>query len=249
MIAHLASYSRAVLLLVWSIGFVVCLTPPAQASVLSVSSPNVSEGELSLETGVALEQDDGDFAEYAFEAAFSPTASWNTAVEFSAENARGEVSYAVTAWKNTFQFLRQGDGAPISAALRLQYEAAHIDGEGDELAARLLLRQDRGPLSYRLNIGIEREVGSGSDDELVGDLRAAVRYDLGNGLTSAIEYLGDTGSLHNLRRFETQDHRLGIALYADMTNHIRLGVGYLAPLTRAAPDRTFKITIERAFRF
>jgi len=48
MIAHLALRGRAVRLLLCSIGLVGCLTLPARASVLSVSSPNVSEGELSL---------------------------------------------------------------------------------------------------------------------------------------------------------------------------------------------------------
>lgn len=220
---------------------------PASASVLSVSSPSVREGEINLEAGAAVEHDAVEFAEYAFEVSYSPTAFWNTALEFSAEDRNGEVAYAVSAWKNTLQFMRQDDRTPVSAALRLQYELAHAAGEADEIAARLLLRHDSGPLSYRLNVGVEREIGGGANSALIGDLRAAVRYDLGNGLAPAIEYLGDTGSLHALQRFENQDHRLGPVLYADVTDTLRLGVGYYAPLSGGAPDHTFKITVEHAF--
>lgn len=227
-------------------GFSLAATP-ATAAVLSVSSPDVTAGELSFEAGVGFERSSSEYAEYAFEIAYSPTAFWNTALEFSAEDISGDVQYAVTAWKNTLQFLKQDDGAAFSAALRLQYEAAHVDGEADELVARLLLRRDDAALSYRLNFGVEREVGADADSELIGDLRAAVRYDLGNGFTPALEYLGDTGSLHTLQRFESQDHRLGPVLYTDISDRLRLGTGYYAPLSDGAPDHTFKLTLEASF--
>lgn len=115
---------------------------PAAASVLSVSSPDVDQGEWSIEAGMSWEMD-GDsekdnFREYALEIGYSPTDFWNTALEFSAEHeSGGGAEYAVTAWKNTFQFIKQDDQFPLSAGLRLQYEMANLDGEADEIAARL----------------------------------------------------------------------------------------------------------------
>ncbi|MBI1186653.1 MAG: hypothetical protein GC206_04875 [Alphaproteobacteria bacterium] len=227
----------------------VCASAHAQASVLSVSSPSVRAGELTAETGIAFEEDrasdlDG-FSELAIEFGYSPTAHWKVAIELAAEDAPGaDAGYAVSALKNTFALARQGDAAPFDVGLRLQYEFAHIDGEADEAAARLLLRRREGSLEYRFNVGVEREVGSGANAALIGDVRASLRYHITDALAPALDYLGDTGSLHRLQRFEDQDHRAGPVLYGRLTDHIQFAAGYLAGLSGDAPDHTLKLALE-----
>ncbi|MGQ0526592.1 MAG: M48 family metalloprotease, partial [Alphaproteobacteria bacterium] len=66
---------------------------PCFASVLSVSSPDVEQGEWSIESGMVWEMYDdsqgSDRREYALELGYSPTAYWNTAIELSAEQEDG----------------------------------------------------------------------------------------------------------------------------------------------------------------
>ncbi len=223
---------------------------PAAAAVLSVSSPDVDQGEWSIEAGMSWEMDGDsekdDFREYVLEVGYSPTDFWNTALEFSAEQQDGNAEYAVTAWKNTLQFINEDEQFPLSAGLRLQYEKAHLDGEADEVAARLLLRHQNEILDTRFNIGIEREIGSDAESDLAGDIRASVRYKWSEDFKPAIDYLGDTGSLHNLQGFENQDHRIGPVLYGSF-DAISYEAGYLAGLSTDSPDHTFKIAFGLAF--
>jgi|GEM_PF-3512186 len=223
---------------------------PAVAGVLSVSSPDVKQGEWSVETGMSWEMHDDsekdDFREYVFEIGYSPTYFWNTAFEFSAEQQEGNAEYGVMAWKNTLQFVKQNSEFPLSAGLRLQYEKAHLDGEADEIAARLLLRHQNKILDTRFNIGVEREIGSDAESDLAGDVRASVRYKWSDDFKPAIDYLGDTGSLHHLQDFENQDHRIGPVLYGSFDD-ISYEAGYLIGLSNKASDQTLKIAFGLSF--
>ena len=227
------------------------ISSPAAASVLSVSSPDVDKGEWSLEAGMSWEMNDDpekdDFREYAFEIGYSSTNFWNTAFEFSAQqDSGGDTEYGVTAWKNTLQFIKQDGQFPLSAGLRLQYEKAHLDGEADEIAARLLLRHQNENFDTRFNIGVEREIGSDAESDLVGDVRASLRYKWSNDFKPAIDYLGDTGSLHNLQGFENQDHRIGPVIYGSFDD-ISYEAGYLAGVSEEAPEHTLKLVAGYSF--
>lgn len=224
----------------------------ASAGVLSVNSPDIKKGEWSAEAGIAWERDDDKakdyFREHALELEYSPTDYWSTGLEFVAEREAGEgLRYAVTGWENTFQFLKQKDGAPLSLGLRFEYEKAHLNGEADEVSARLLLRHRTEQWETRLNIGGDKEIGADRESGIEGDLRASVRYHWNDYLTPAIDYLGDTGTLHRLQGFSKQDHRLGPVLYGDLTESIGFEAGYLAGISANAPDHTFKLSLEYVF--
>lgn len=231
--------------------FLISLPASASASVLSISSPDVKQGEWSVEAGMGWEMDDGpqndDAREYVLELGYSPTDYWNTAIELSAEQESGnDAEYAVTAWKNTLQFIKQTDVMPISAGLRLQYEKAHLDGEADEVAARILLRHQNDIIDARFNLGVEREVGSGADSDLEGDMRASLRYKWRDEFRPTIDYLGDMGSLNHMQDFDTQDHRAGPVFYGS-SGPLSYEAGYLAGLSDEAPDGTFKIVFGVSF--
>lgn len=226
------------------------ISRPAYASVLSVSSPNVDQGEWSIETGMSWEKDNDtendDSREYVFEFGYSPTNFWNTALEFSGDQQGEDTEYVSTAWKNTLQFISQDERFPLSAGLRLQYEKAHLDGDADEVAVRLLFRHQNKIFDSRLNIGVEKEVGSDAQNDIAGDIRTSVRYKWSENLKTSIDYLGDTGSLDNLQGFQDQDHRIGPVLYGSFDD-ISYEAGYLAGLSNASPDHTLKIAFGLVF--
>ncbi len=227
------------------------ISTPVFAAVLSVSSPDVKQGEKSVEAGLSWEMDDDaekdDAREYVLEFGYSPTTYWNTALEFATErDSSGKTDYAITAWKNTLQFIRQSETIPLSAGLRLQYEKAHIEGEADEVAARVLLRHQNDLIDARLNIGTEREIGSNADDAWEGDVRASLRYKWHDSFRPAFDYLGDTGSLDDLQEFDAQDHRAGPVIYGAFGN-VSYEAGYLHGLSEGAPNHTAKLVIGYSF--
>lgn len=222
-----------------------CVSSWAEAAVLSVSSPDVESGEKSIELGMSWESKDA--REYVMELGYSPTTFWNSAIALTLEqDASRRTKYAATSFKNTLQFLRQSDDMPLSAALRLQYEVAHLDGNADDIAMRLLLRHQNDVVDTRLNFGVEHEVGSQSNNVWEGDIRGSIRYKAPYGLRPALDYLGDTKSLHNIRDFDAQDHRIGPVLYYSY-GAMSYEIGYLRGISDRAPANTVKFAVGYSF--
>lgn len=220
---------------------------PAHAGLLDVSSPSVKEGAIGVEAWTSFERTP-DYMEHVFEASYGVTSFWKTALEFGIERPGGaEAEYAATTWKNTFKLLSQNENMPVAVGMRLDYARAHLAGDADKIDMRALFRHDSGPWQWRLNVGIDREVGDNASDGYGGDIRASGRYQVAEGYQVAIDYLGDTGKLHNMPSFDGQDHRAGPVLIADITDTIALEAGYLAGLSQSAPDHSFKLGLEYNF--
>ena len=47
--------------------------------------------------------------------------------------------------------------------------------------------------------------------------------------------------------YNREDHRVGAALDAELSDTMRFGAGHYAPLSNSAPDHTFKVSFEYAF--
>ena len=137
----------------------------------------------------------------------------------------------------------QSAGFPVSLGVRLDYDFASRDGVPDAISARLLLQRQTGRFETRVNVGMEREVGSRASSDLGGDLRASVRLRR-QGLSPALDYLGRVVRLQSPAGFQQQDHRLGPVLYGRLGRSMRFELGYLTGLSAAAPDHTFKLGVE-----
>lgn len=224
----------------------------AAANVLTINSADVTKGKATLEAGLRWDIDDNKannhFREYALEAEYGITDHWGIGFEFVAERESGEgTRYAVTAMEHTFQLLKQGKDAPFSLGLRLEYEKAHISGEADEANARLLLRYRNDLFEGRFNIGGDREVGSNAARGFNGDVRMSLRYHVNEHFVPALDYLGSTGRVDDMPRFDDQTHRIGPVIYGHITDKIGYQVGYLAGLSEASADHTFKLAVEYKF--
>lgn len=224
----------------------------ASANVLTINSPDLKKGKTTLEAGLRWDLDDSKskdhFREYALEAEYGITDRWGIGFEFVAEREHGEgTRYAVTAMEHTFQFLKQGKDAPFSLGLRVEYEKAHL-GEGtDEAKARLLLRYLNDRFEGRFNIGGDREIGSDAHRGFNGDVRMSLRYRVEDYFIPALDYLGSTGRVDDMPRFDDQTHRLGPVIYGYITEKIGYQVGYLAGLSEATTDHTLKFAVEYKF--
>lgn len=224
----------------------------ASANVLTINSPDLTKGKATLEAGLRWDLDDSKykdhFREYALEAEYGITDRWGIGFEFVAERGHGEgTRYAVTAMEHTFQFLKQGKDAPFSLGIRMEYEKSHIDHASDKAKARLLFRYLNESFEGRFNIGGDREVGSDAKRGFNGDMRMSLRYHVNEHFAPALDYLGGTGRVDELPRFDDQTHRIGPVIYGHINEKIGYQVGYLAGLSEAAPDHTLKFAVEYKF--
>jgi hypothetical protein len=230
----------------------LALPLPAMAGILTVNSPEVEQGKSVIEAGAKWEVDHrksrDNVKEYALEYKYGLTDYWAPEIEFLAGRESGKGTfYKLTALENTFQFLKQSAGAPLSVGLRVNYEAAYQTGDADVLAARLLLRYTHENWELRANIGGSREVGKNASNGVGGDIRSSVRYHLSEHLTPAINYFGKTGRLDDMPGYSLQSHRIGPALYAKLCDEVNVKFAYLVGISSAAPDNTFKLGIEYSF--
>ncbi|MGE3770354.1 MAG: hypothetical protein AB7G06_05310 [Bdellovibrionales bacterium] len=229
--------------------FFIC-AGPTYAGVNTVSSPSITRGELTAEVGFGWENDDvsADFYEHRLEIGYAPVGYLKLEVEGTAQRVGAdELDYTSTTLKGTLMLLEQGELSPVAAALRVEYKHAHAGGGADAIDPRILLQRKEGRAALVLNLGISKSVGDNSTSGVSGDLRASARYQLADRVRGAIEYLGDTGTLHNMRGFAAQDHRLGPVAKIDLTEHAALEIGYLAGISADAPNHSVKMNMGFAF--
>jgi len=221
----------------------------AEAGVMTVSGPNVTQGELYVESGNGYQRDDGTNAyEHGIEVGYSLTNYWKTALEGMGERAGGDnLRYGTTTLKNTFQFLRQEGASPIAAAFRIDYTHAHLGGEADDVETRLLLQRSQGDWAAIVNIGFDKQVGKNSDDDVGANLRGKLRYKLNDWAMPALEYFGSFGAVDDMQGFEKQNHKIGPAVEFALTKNTSVEIGYAVGISENAPDHSFKLNIGYGF--
>lgn len=235
--------------------FALLLLPAvANAGVLDVSSPSVTKDEIGISQGIAFERDKNpgasNYWENSTELSYGVTSWWKATAQFVTERENGDaLRYAATGMKNTIRFTPQTETMPVALGLRLDYKYAHLGGEADKVSARLLAQHKTGPWDLRLNAGVGKETGDNADSDLTGDVRAHARYWVNNTYAVSFDYLGDTGSLHDMRRFDDQDHRVGPALQLKLADGVEAELGYLAGISNNAPDHALKLNIGYDFTF
>lgn len=221
----------------------------AQATILTTSSPDVEKGRATLRYGAGFEDRDstGDFWTQEVEAEYSPTDNWKTGFKFLENQKNGDWYYAATGWKNTLQFMKQKNGLPFSAAVRIEYEKAGQDEDADDVKLRLLTGRKDGAWTALVNAGISREVGANREQGISADVRGSVRYAVNSYLAPSLDYLGNIGQTNNFEGFDRQDHRLGAGLQGDFSSAIGYQIGYLAGISDSAPDSSFMMNLSYDF--
>ena len=228
------------------IATVLILSPPlladeASATVLTVSAPDVRKGEVRVASGAGLDDDEHTLVA---DVSVGVTDRWRTGLEFEAERSpNAPLLYEATTWENVIRIADQTANFPVSLGVRLDYDFAGRDGVSDAISARLLLQRQTERFETRVNLGVEREVGSRAGSDVGGDLRASVRL-RGHRLSPALDYLGRVERLQSPERFHQQDHRLGPVLYGRLGQNMRYEIGYLTGLSSTAPDQTLKLGVE-----
>ncbi len=225
---------------------------PVKASD-KVYSPIVEKGELELEFLFHRDSDNDDSKDgkqkHIYEVAYGVTDRWYTALWFEAEKEPGgNLKHEATAWENIIQLTEQGEHW-LDAGLYLEYEAAAASDDPDKLEFKLLLEKPIGQIVNTLNLILEQQIGSNSDEDLVFGYAWRTKWQIRQEFEPGFEIYGELGELRNTNSWDDQQHLFGPVVsgkYKFSNTQWKIGydIGYLFGLTRAAPDGRFKFGLE-----
>ncbi len=218
-----------------------------------VRSPYVTQGQWKIEHygTVSFENENvSDHYEYKSktEIGYGVTDWWKMGVEAELKNTAGEnTEYNATEFVNKFQFWDK-DTHSIDMGLYLAYETHRASSKADKIEAFLLMAKDFGSSAHRANIVLEQQIGSKRTKELELGVAWQSFWNTTDTLKTGFEYYGEFGEISSIPSYTQQEHLLGpvIKFYIPHTR-IETKLGYLAGISSAAKESTFKWEFEYAF--
>ena len=219
-----------------------------------VYSPHVEKGELAFENRgntVIDDDDDKDGSQrHVFELEYGVTDWWKTAfVSRLDKPGDGTLRYDSTAWENIFE-LTDEESSWLGSGLYLEYKLADEDDVADKLEAKLLLEKTWSGLVNTLNLVFEKEVGEHREESVEFEYAWRTKKEIGHEMALGIEAFGELGEIKNTHSLEDQEHIIGPVFYHEVELadfELEYNLGWLAGLTDASPDNTFRWQLEFEF--
>lgn len=227
--------------------FLIITAVPAYATK-TVTSPYVTKGKATVEWRGGYEEHHGDDDTWKTRNQFSYgfTEFWDLKVSADIRRDEGEdTEFTDVDFENKFQLLPKGQYF-IDLGLRLDYTRS-LNGGADGIGTKILLAKKTGELSHIVNLEAGREVGEDSADDWEYGLSYSGSYPLNENIALGGEWYSDFGGFDN--DYSEQDHRVGPVLYGTAFRAVKYQAGVLAGVSEAAPDVTFKTTINYSFEF
>jgi hypothetical protein len=157
-------------------------------------------------------------------------------------------------WENRF-LLVGGEGAPVDVGWVTELEAPLTGGAAWELRAGPLFQSIYGKLQLNGNVIFERAFGGTDEDSVAQTTNIGyqwqARYKAGEQFDFGVQGFGEMGKWDQWDKMAEQNHRMGPAVFGKLPlgedEAIKYNAAWLAGLTDAAPDTTFRIQIEYEF--
>ena len=147
-------------------------------------------------------------------------------------------------WENIILLTEQGKHW-VDVGLFAEYEHSFADGP-DEIKIGPMFQKEIGGTVANLNLLFEREVGRDAGDDTELDYSWQVKWTGNERLEFGVQGFGGLGALDHLG--EGDAHSIGPALFGVTRlaggNKIAYDAAVLAGLNGAAPDLTFRFTLE-----
>jgi len=230
---------------------------PVKASH-KVYSPIVEKGEFELEFRAHRDSDNDNSKDgkqkHIYEISYGVMDRWYTALLLVAKKELdGNLKHEVTGWENIIQLTEQGEYW-LDAGLYLEYKAAARSDDPDKFEFKFLLQKPTFKTLNTLNLIFEQEVGSNSDIDLKFEYAWGTKWKIRQEFEPGFEIYGELGELRDTNSWDDQEHQIGPVIsgkykFGNSLWKIGYDVGYLFGLTRATPDKTFKLGLELEFRF
>lgn len=232
----------------------ISLPAAAQAAAIKVYSPEVEKGELEVEYQ-GYRTFDGNSAldneqSHKIGLGYGLTDWWAVEVYGAWKRAPGgSTDFEATEFESRFEFLEEGEDAPLSLGLLVEYELAdHRGVDADELAFGPLVSKEIGNTTATANLIFERQVGPNRASGVGFTYRLQERWHFHPHFEPGIEAYGELGPVDNFNSPDRQEHMLGPVAHGQIGD-FSYDVGYLFGATDATADGTLKAVLEYEIEF
>jgi hypothetical protein len=170
--------------------------------------------------------------------------SFEFGVNFLGDDNNTDVEYGFTGANFTLQLSEEGNGSPVAAALRGEYDMAHNGQDADIASGMLIFSHEGENWEYNLNAGVFSEVGDNGNQDISGDFRASMNYVFSSMFKPGVEYYTQTAELDQVENYSDQQNRAGPVIFGNITEGLSYEAGYLFGMSDTAPDATYKLNLQ-----
>lgn len=228
----------------------LALSSAAQANSF-LKSPRVEKGEVEVELKGYTQFDDdaakdGKFVQ-KLDLSYGLTDRLKLELEAELEHEEGDKTrYAATELEAIYQLTDQ-DEFGVDMGVLAAYELA-ANGGTDAAEIKLLLAKRYQHWDHLANFIVEHEVGQGAEGGVEGGIAWQSLYNLNHNANIGFEYFADFGQLDDTGGYSQQKHKIGpVATYHVPDMPVKMEIGYLVGVSRAAADGELKWELEFEF--
>jgi len=218
-----------------------------QANTSSVFSPDVSEGDRSVEYRSSFEPgEDGGPDIFAhrlhYQQSLNEQTRWRLIGVMS--DSDQDLEYRYTRFELQHQ-LHEDELDGFDSALRFELQIA----EGDDTPSRARLawtgKVDATPRwQLRANLLTGKQFDSGAKSGLLLETRWQATYKLESGTRIGLEMFNDLNTTADFGSFDEQEHTIGPIVKFDIARGWKAEASYLAGLSDDASDNTFRLHLK-----
>lgn len=232
--------------------FASALLIPTQAyAVLTVSSPDVTEDLLQLESRFGYLNDETQRLDGALQQTYLADYGVNQShalrliSRFQKPDGRAN-DLSSLGIEHRFQFMQKETNG-WDAATRVHYKYNTVNGGADQIGADLLARFNAYDLIHTANINLDLDIGPHRESGVITALAWKSQKKLSEELTAGIEWYGDIGRLNQQSGINDQEHSIGPVLNYALTDIVDIETGYQLGLTDGATRGLFKLHFKASF--
>jgi hypothetical protein len=211
------------------------------------------EFETRLDRTNDQDREKNGAASVAFDIGYTPLSFWKIEIENQwARDPGQKLKYDSIAVENLFQFTETGEYW-LDTGFFFEYERVSQRGDHDNVTFGPVLQKEWGPVVAKLNLLVNREIGSGADEAFNVDYRAQTYWQFSPSFRTGIELYGEPGPIDHFKKFEDQRLRAGPVVLGTFPipkiGKFKYELAYMFGLNTASEHGTLRglFEFERAF--
>lgn len=233
----------------------LCIYTPAYAqSISAIGGASVNKGALSVElrTGFATDNDPVSASQderlrTRFHVDYGVTDHYAARIILKGDKRKGNTyEHEALEFENRFEvFSREDHG--FDGGFRVNYALKDGDKKPDSLTVRLVEVVPLEKWELRFNQFFSHDIGQDSEGGFSFESRMQATYGFTKKLRGGMDSFNDFGRLKELSGYTEQAHSLGPVVKYKLGNGYGVETSYLAGISEAAADHSFKFFVSKAF--
>ncbi len=139
----------------------------------------------------------------------------------------------------------QNDG--YYSGVRVSYDAVFLTNKPDIAYLYVIAGKEIGAWDLRYNQLFGLELGASRKGSILVDTRFLFSYAYRPNQRIALETYSSFGKISQRGDFNKQSHSVGSTFFGALTDEVNYEVGYMAGITKSAPDHSFYVGLSRVF--